>query len=110
MVIYSEEIENKLLDIFLKEFAYNFQTPQYYKMKEILLDLDKPYKQRNEPRYPAWKQMKWFEKQIGNYVFGYSVDGSIVALEECFEDISESLKPLTNIGIIKLMMAMELEY
>lgn len=90
MVIFSNEIQDILLELYFSEFAKNVNTPRYFRLKTKLLSLDKPYINRKQGRYPAWRDM--YEFQMGCYIFGYSWDGQTIYIEECFkEKIKESI-------------------
>lgn len=82
MVIISTDVENVLLDIHFKEFAYNVNTPNYYALKEKLFALDNSYANRIPGRYPAWQRIGWFEFVYKQHIFGYSWDGETVVLQE----------------------------
>lgn len=120
MVIVEPVIEDKLLEIFFEEFALNPNTPKYFAIKKELLRIDKEGYPRNTPYIPAWKRAKWFEVRVGDYLFAYIWDGETALLVD-WEDnypeapihnkkkMNETLKPLSNIEIINLMLAMDLD-
>lgn len=102
MVIYSNEIQNFLSELFFSEFATNVSTPRYFKIKAKLFELDKSYINRKPGRYPGWRDMN--EIQIGCYIFGYSWDGQIACIEECYkEKIKETIdNTMKNNKVIRL--------
>lgn len=106
MVRLSNQVEEFLNDIFFYEFGSNVNTPNYWKIIGILQCLDKKGVNRILGRYPAWRRMGWFEKEIGNYIFGYVFDGTNVLIKEAYRVVKESdIKQITlsNSQFIRLL-------
>lgn len=102
MVAISEEVQDFLRSIYLREIADgNINTPIYVKCVDTLSKLDNPIYGylRKKPSYPSWIRAGMYMTTVNGYDFGYywNEQEQFVDVVEVFGNISESIQRIISL-------------
>lgn len=96
MVVISEEVQDVLRSIFLRDISNGrVDVPTYSKCLNVLLKLDKPVNAflRKPSRYPAWARAGMLMTSVNGYDFGFfwNEEEQLIDIVEVFRRIDECL-------------------